>query len=113
MLHRFRLLALGLFALLVLAPAASAASHQKAAVKSGPVKGILLSLGDSYSVGWQELPGGGQGSTRNGPADQLVPLAAARGWHLRLVNPGCGREATAHMAAGSGGGGAPRGPGPV
>jgi hypothetical protein len=66
--HRSRSLALGLFALLVLAPAASAA-HHKAAAKQKPVKGILLSLGDSYSVGWQELPGGTQGSTHNGPAD--------------------------------------------
>jgi lysophospholipase L1-like esterase len=107
MLHRFRLLALGLFALLVLAPAASAASHQKAAVRSGPVKGTLLSLGDSYSVGWQELPGGGQGSTRNGPADQLVPLAAARGWHLRLVNLGCGGATTTSMLTASAVGCAP------
>ena len=40
--HRFRSLALGLLALLVLAPAASAA-HHKAAPKPKPVKGILLS----------------------------------------------------------------------
>jgi hypothetical protein len=79
MLHRFRFLALGLLALLVLAPAALAAPHHKTPAKARPVKGILLSLGDSYSVGWQELPGGTQGSTHNGPADQLVPLAAARG----------------------------------
>src|SRR5262245_37809189 len=91
--HRFRFLLLGLAGLLVLAPAASAARH-KAALGPHPVKGILLSLGDSYSVGWQELPGGGQGSTHNGPADQLVPLAAARGWHLKLVNLGCGGATT-------------------
>src|ERR1700729_1258605 len=72
----FRSLAVGLFALLLPAPAASAAQH-KAPPKPKPVKGILLSLGDSYSVGWQELPGGTQGPTHNGPADQLVPLAAA------------------------------------
>jgi lysophospholipase L1-like esterase len=94
--RRFRFLALGLFALLVLAPTASAA-HRKPAPKSKPVKGILLSLGDSYSVGWQELPGGTQGSTHNGPADQLVPLAAARGWKLKLVNLGCGGATTASM----------------
>jgi hypothetical protein len=64
--HRFRCLGLGLLALLVLAPAASAASQHASNPKS--VKGILLSLGDSYSVGWQELPGGTQGSTHNGPA---------------------------------------------
>ena len=101
MLHRSRLLTLGVFALLALAPAASAASHHKTVAKARSVKGILLSLGDSYSVGWQELPGGGQGSTHNGPADQLVPLAAARGWHLRLVNLGCGGATTTSMLTAS------------
>ena len=62
--RRFRSLAVGLFALLVLAPVASAARSTR---KPKQVRGILLSLGDSYSVGWQELPGGGQGSTHNGP----------------------------------------------
>ena len=99
--HRFRSLALGLLGLLVLAPAAAAAPHHKAAPKPKAVKGILLSLGDSYSVGWQELPGGTQGSTHNGPADQLVPLAAARGWHLKLVNLGCGGATTTSMLTAS------------
>ena len=99
--HRFRSLALGLLGLLVLAPAAAAATQQKAASKPTSVKGIMLSLGDSYSVGWQELPGGTQGSTHNGPADQLVPLAAARGWHLKLVNLGCGGATTTSMLTAS------------
>ena len=91
-------LAVGLLAVLVFASAASAApAKHKAAPAPKPVKGILLSLGDSYSVGWQELPGGKQGSTHNGPADQLVPLAAARGWHLKLVNLGCGGATTTSM----------------
>ena len=100
--RRFRSLAVGLFALLVLAPVASAAQH-----KPKQVRGILLSLGDSYSVGWQELPGGGQGSTHNGPADQLVPLAAARGWRLKLVNLGCGGATTTSMLTASAVGCAP------
>jgi lysophospholipase L1-like esterase len=94
--RRCRFLALSLLTLLALAPAASAA-HRTAAPEPTPLKpvtGILLSLGDSYSVGWQELPGGTQGSTHNGPADQLVPLAAARGWKLKLVNFGCGGATT-------------------
>ncbi len=99
-------LAAGLLSLLVLAPAASAAHHQLAP-KPKPVKGILLSLGDSYSVGWQELPGGGQGSTHNGPADQLVGLAAARGWNLKLVNLGCGGATTTSMLTASAVGCAP------
>jgi len=99
-------LAAGLLSLWVLAPAASAAHHQPAP-KPKPVKGILLSLGDSYSVGWQELPGGGQGSTHNGPADQLVGLAAARGWNLKLVNLGCGGATTTSMLTASAVGCAP------
>jgi lysophospholipase L1-like esterase len=104
--RRFRSVGLGLLALLALVPAASAASaaHHPRPAKAKPVKGILLSLGDSYSVGWQELPGGGQGSTHNGPADQLVGLAAARGWHLKLVNLGCGGATTTSMLTASAGG---------
>ncbi len=92
--------ALGLLVLLVLSSAASAADH-RTAPKPRRVKGILLSLGDSYSVGWQEMPGGTQGPTHNGPADQLVPLAAARGWHLKLVNLGCGGATTTSMLTAS------------
>ncbi|GAC1388119.1 MAG: hypothetical protein NVSMB48_27640 [Marmoricola sp.] len=98
--RRFRSLALSLPALLVLAPAASAAHHEAVPMPK-PVKGILLSLGDSYSVGWQELPGGTQGPTHNGPADQLLPLAAARGWNLKLANLGCGGATTTSMLTAS------------
>ena len=96
MTRRFCSLAMGLLAMLMLAPAALAA-HHNAAQKPKQVKGILLSLGDSYSVGWQVLPDGTQASTHNGPADQLVPLAAAKGWHLKLVNLGCGGATTTSM----------------
>jgi lysophospholipase L1-like esterase len=93
-------LAAGLVAMLMLAPAALAA-HHKPVPKPKQVKGILLSLGDSYSVGFQELPGGGTGTTHNGPANQLVPLAAAKGWHLKLVNLGCGGATTTSMLTAS------------
>jgi lysophospholipase L1-like esterase len=105
--RRFRALTLALLVPLVLAPAASAA-HHKLAPNPKLVRGILLSLGDSYAVGWQELPGGKQGSTHNGPADQLVPLAAARGWNLKLVNLGCGGATTTSMLTASAVGCAPR-----
>src|SRR6202012_6244769 len=62
---------------------------------------FLLPLGDWYSVGWQERRGETQGPTHNGPADQLVPLAAARGWHLKLVNLGCGGATTTSMLTAS------------
>jgi lysophospholipase L1-like esterase len=100
MARRFCSLAVGMLALLMFAPGALAA-HHKAAPKAKPVKGILLSLGDSYSVGWQVLPDGTQASTHNGPADQLVPLAAAKGWHLKLVNLGCGGATTTSMLTAS------------
>jgi hypothetical protein len=60
-----------LLVLLVVAPTALAKNHHKSAQEAKPVRGYLMSLGDSYSVGWQELPGGKQGTTHNGPADQL------------------------------------------
>jgi lysophospholipase L1-like esterase len=106
MTRRFCSLAMGLLAMLMLAPAALAA-HHKAAPKPKQVKGILLSLGDSYSVGWQVLPDGTAASTHNGPADQLVPLAAAKGWHLKLVNLGCGGATTTSMLTASAVGCAP------
>jgi lysophospholipase L1-like esterase len=101
--HRLRTVALGLLALAVFAPVAQAKHHTaKPKSKSKPVKakaqkGFLLSLGDSYSVGWQVKPDGTQGSTLNGPADQLVPLAAKRGYDLKLVNLGCGGATTTSM----------------
>ena len=95
--RRFSSVALGLLVLLALAPTALAKNQHKSAHQAKPVRGSLLSLGDSYSVGWQELPGGKQGTTHNGPADQLVPLAAARGWKLKLVNLGCGGATTTSM----------------
>ncbi len=105
--RRVRVVTVSLLALLVLVPAASAA-HRKAGPSPKRVTGILLSLGDSYSVGWQELPGGTQGSTHNGPADQLVPLAGARGWDLKLVNLGCGGATTTAMLTASAAGCDPR-----
>jgi lysophospholipase L1-like esterase len=95
--HRFRALALGLLALLVVAPAAQARRHTPLKPKPTQVKGFFLSLGDSYSVGWQVMANGTQGSTHNGPADQLVPLAKQRGWKLNLVNLGCGGATTTSM----------------
>ena len=98
--RRFCSLAVGFVSMLLLAPTALAA-HHKRTPKPKQVKGILLSLGDSYAVGFQELPGGGTGTTHNGPADQLVPLAAAKGWHLKLVNLGCGGATTTSMLTAS------------
>jgi lysophospholipase L1-like esterase len=105
--RRLSAFCLALIALLAVAPTALAA-HHKVKAKNTSVTGTLLSLGDSYSVGWQELPTpAGQGSTHNGPADQLVPLAAKRGWKLNLVNLGCGGATTTSMLTASAVGCAP------
>src|SRR5690242_11768073 len=75
----------GLLALLVLAPAAHAAT---------PERQYFLSLGDSYAVGYQDAVGH---TTHNGPADQLVPLARKRGYRFKLVNLGCGGATTTSL----------------
>ena len=58
---------------------------------------IYVSLGDSYAAG-QQATGPGEGhTTRNGFAYQVVTGAAARGYHLRLVNFGCAGATTSSM----------------
>ncbi|MCW2497925.1 SGNH/GDSL hydrolase family protein [Jatrophihabitans sp.] len=56
-----------------------------------------VSIGDSYAAGYQPTGAGTGGTTRNGFAYQLVPLAAARGYHLKLVNFGCSGATTASV----------------
>jgi len=82
-----RLALLLALAALALPPSAAAAGRDR-----------YVSVGDSYAVGYQPT-GPGQGSaTRNGFADQLVPLARARGYRgLRLVNFACGGATTASL----------------
>jgi lysophospholipase L1-like esterase len=56
-----------------------------------------VSLGDSYAAG-QQATGPGEGhTTRNGFAYQVVHEAAAKGYHLKLVNFGCAGATTASM----------------
>ncbi|MFZ0384563.1 MAG: SGNH/GDSL hydrolase family protein [Solirubrobacteraceae bacterium] len=54
----------------------------------------FISLGDSYSVGYQSNVGR---TTLNGPASQLVKLAARRGYRFKLVSFGCGGATTTSM----------------
>ena len=80
----------------------------KAAPKPKPVKGILLSLGDSYSVGWQELPGGTAGldpqrSCRSAGAARCRPRLASE-----ARQPGLRRSDDDLDADGIGGGVRPR-----
>lgn len=65
-----------------------------AAAAKAPAKQYFISLGDSYSVGYQASVGH---TTLHGPANQLVKLAAHRGYRFDLVNYGCGGATTASM----------------
>jgi hypothetical protein len=57
-----------------------------------------VSLGDSYAAGFQPTGPKGVGhTTTNGFAYQLPQLATARGYHLALVNFGCGGATSASM----------------
>src|ERR1700733_16338028 len=60
----------------------------------------FVSLGDSYSVGYQSDVGH---TTLNGPASQLVKLAAKRGYRFKLVSFGCGGGRTTPMLTQPGG----------
>ncbi len=87
MTHRICRLAALLLALVVVVPAAQAA-HPK------PRTQFYVSLGDSYAVGYQGDIGK---TTLHGPANQLVRLAAKRGYRFKLVNLGCGGATTKSM----------------
>lgn len=83
---------IGGFAVLVvmLAMGAATASAKPVAQRSQ----YFISLGDSYSVGYQSDVGH---TTLNGPASQLVKLAAKRGYRFKLVSFGCGGATTTSM----------------
>ena len=53
-----------------------------------------MSVGDSYAAGFQPTGRGTGRTTTNGFAYQAVRLAQPRGYHLRLVNFGCGGATT-------------------
>jgi lysophospholipase L1-like esterase len=89
-----RMLLLALALALVLPPAAQADKPGKP-VK--PPKRLLVSLGDSYSTGYQPSAPGVAGNTRNGFAYQVPKLARKRGYRFRLVNFGCAGETTVSL----------------
>jgi lysophospholipase L1-like esterase len=62
-----------------------------------------VSLGDSYAAGWEATGLGGVGhTTTNGYAYQLPRLAGALGYHLTVVNFGCGGATSASIRNGRG-----------
>jgi len=70
---------------------AGAPSRGPASVASGPT--YYVSLGDSYSVGYQPGPG----ATRQGYANDVVREEARLGKHLTLENFGCAGATTASI----------------
>ncbi|ADB53934.1 GDSL-type esterase/lipase family protein [Conexibacter woesei] len=88
-------------AVAVVAAAALAVPAAATAARAPPAQGkkaapqFYVSLGDSYATGYQPKPDGTVGGgTREGFAYQLPPLAARKGWKLRLVQFGCGGATT-------------------
>jgi lysophospholipase L1-like esterase len=76
----------GLVAVLLLTIAGPAAARTKPQ--------YYVSLGDSYAVGWQRPAEDVRGPTKQGFANQIVPLAKKKGYDLKLVNFGCGGATT-------------------
>jgi len=78
----------------VLALGAATATATASAKPAPDARPYFISLGDSYSVGYQSDVGH---TTLNGPASQLVKLAARRGYRFKLVSFGCGGATTTSM----------------
>jgi len=85
--HTTRLVSALTLACALAVPAAAPAAERQ----------LYVSLGDSYATGYQAT-GVGQGrTTRQGFAHQLPGLARKRGYHLKLVNFGCGGATTSSL----------------
>jgi lysophospholipase L1-like esterase len=87
---------MGFAGLLVVLAFGVTASASARPLPKPPPKGpqYFISLGDSYSVGYQSDVGH---TTLNGPASQLVKLARRRGRRFTLVSFGCGGATTTSM----------------
>lgn len=62
-----------------------------------PTGNLYVAIGDSYAAGFQATGRGTGHPTHHGYADQLVPLAERKGYHLRLVNFGCSGATTSSV----------------
>jgi lysophospholipase L1-like esterase len=89
---RWRLLLAGLLVVLVAAAAAQPAGAKAPKRQTE----FYVALGDSYAVGYQDSV---KHTTRNGYVNQLVPLAAKRGYRFKLLQLGCGGATTESMLA--------------
>jgi lysophospholipase L1-like esterase len=91
---RRAVLALVLALAIAVAGPALAQAH-KGHKQADSEKQFYVSLGDSYSIGYQPGPPGQIGTgTTDGYANQLPKLAHKRGYRFKLVNFGCGGETT-------------------
>jgi lysophospholipase L1-like esterase len=82
--------ALGLVAVAGVGGSAAVAARTGDRPAAASSRRYYVSLGDSYAVGFQP----GRGATRHGFPDQVVTKATRRGYHLQLVNFGCGGATT-------------------
>jgi lysophospholipase L1-like esterase len=88
------LVALALSVTLTLPAVGQAATKHHKKHKQAKQQQIYVSLGDSYSVGYQPTSPTAGGSTVDGYANQLLPLARKKGYHFKLVNFGCAGATT-------------------
>jgi len=65
-----------------------------AAQAAKPKQQYYVSVGDSYAVGWQRMSADEATVTKQGFADQVVPLARRKGYRLKLVKFGCAGATT-------------------
>ena len=72
------------------APAARTSSSPETSAREK----LYVSVGDSYAAGYQPTSSGRGRTTRNGFAYQVLPLARAKGYDLRLANFGCAGATT-------------------
>jgi lysophospholipase L1-like esterase len=81
---------------------ASTASSAPPSTSSTTAAQLYVSLGDSYAAGVQPNAQGKDRSTTNGFAYQVVTAARAKGYHLSLVNFGCGGATTTSILRSAG-----------
>jgi lysophospholipase L1-like esterase len=82
---------------MVLLALALALAAPPAADAAQPERQYYVSLGDSYSTGFQPSVVRQEAGTRNGFAYQVPGLAKPRGYRYELVNFGCGGETTTSL----------------
>ncbi len=69
----------------------------KTSAPAAPTGNLYVAIGDSYAAGFQATGRGHGHPTRHGYADQVVGLAARKGYHLHLVNFGCSGATTSSV----------------